>query len=213
MYDLIYYFPFPVIPTIFIWLILGEKRYLEYSGEVDRVDKEDQKIALSASNERLKKYAQVFLIVFLLFLPIWNLSTSETADANIRHEIFQVGSVTGVRDPVRYSLGPGYDVEKIRMKMEEDSYRWLPDELDDHVDLDELTRVPGRLGVYWLTADREHPKRYVVAYTYLAPFPVVKIFGLKIIQGEGTELALEYVGERTFVYPERPDIKSIYGTL
>lgn len=217
MYDLIYFIPFPIIPTIFIWLILREKKHMGYSGDIDRTDLEDKEDAVRTSRKKILTYTKVFAVVFLLFLPLWSFSASENTESNIRHEIFQMGglrgSVTGVRDPVRYSIGPMYDIEKVKEKMEENSNRWLPDQVEDHIDLDELTRVPGRLGVYWLSGDRDRPKRYVITYTYLAPYPVTKIIGFKIIEFEGTQLHLEFEGERTFIYPENPSIKPIFDTL
>lgn len=208
MYDLIYYFPFPIIPAVFIWFILAEKKYLGYSDDIDRAREDDKEASLEISSYKIKKYTQIFIVIFLLFLPTWSFSTSETTDANIRHEIYTQGDITGVRDPVAFSIGPTYDVESVKEKMEENPNRWLPDEVDDDIDLDRLTRIPGRLTVYLLN----EPKRYVVAYTYLAPYPVTKIYGFDLVV-EGMERSLDFVGEETFLYPERPDIKSIYGRL
>lgn len=213
MYDIVYYFPFPIIPAIFIWLILSEKKYLGYSDDIERSRKGDKEDSLETSRNKIKTYTQVFAVIFLLFLPLWTFSTSETTEANINHEIVTEsggqGSITTIRDPVTSSLGPTYDIEKAKEKMDDNPNRWLPEELKDELNLDRLTRIPGRLAVYRLN----EPERYVVAYTYLAPYPVVKIHAFWITQEKGMKPDLDPAGERTFIYPERPDIKSIYGKL
>lgn len=213
----IYYFPFFIIFAVFIWYIFAEKKYLGFAVALDRTHKDDKETALDGSVKKIKRYAQVFIVVILLFLPIWSLSASRVADSTIRHERFYLeggkGTVTGIRDPVKYSIGPTYDIDMVKERMEERSYRWLLDQLDDHVDIDELSKVPGRLALYWLTDDKKHPKRYVVSYTYAAPYPISELYGFKMIEGEGTDLYLEYVGHETYLYPERPNIKAIYDTL
>lgn len=216
LYLAIYYIPFFIILAIFIWLIYKEKRYLEFSVGMDRTHWEDQDISVEGCVVKIKRYTLVFIVVIILFLPAWSFSVSEVTETDIRNERFYLtggkGTVTGVRDPVKYSIGPTYDIEKVKSKMEEGSNRWVPDQLEEHLDLDELTDVPGRLGIYWLRGDKERPERYVVSYTYLGPYPVVDLYGFKIT-GEGTDLHLEYVGEQTFIYPEKPSIKPIYGSL
>lgn len=217
LYFAIYFIPFFVIAAAFIWVILGEKKYLEFAVDMDRTHQGDKELSVEGCVKKIKTYTLVFVVVFLLFLPVWSYSASQVTESYIRHERFYLqggkGTVTGIRDPVKYSIGPTYDTEKVKKEMEEESSRWVPDQVEEHVNLDELTKTPGRLGLYWLNGDKKNPKRYVISYTYLTPYPVVKLYGFKIIEGEGTNLYLEYVGEETFIYPQRPNIKVIYDTI
>lgn len=204
----IYYGAFPAIFLIGLFLLhkrsneIKQVRHLRRSNDI----KKDQYIKKIKS--RIKKYEALFLISLLLFSAGWNMLASTYCD-NAMHSqmggaIGPLGEAYGNQDPVVTSLGPSYDSDKIINKMEEKPDVWFPEDVKDQVDLDKLTKMPGQLAVY-----RLNKYRYVITYTYMAPYPVIKAYGFFIDDKANTsdfQEKLILMREQTIIYPEDPNL-------
>ncbi len=153
----------------------------------------------------LKRAKTLFIVFLIISLPLWSLSTSSIAGNRLRSEI-RGGTMINpiIRDPVVNTLGPSYDAASIIKKMEERQDFWMFDELDEVVDFDYLTKLPGRLAVYQL--DRG---RYVITYTYLSPIPMMRAYGFQFALYEDGERILVMAREQSYMFPMYPDITGI----
>ncbi|MGM0510134.1 MAG: hypothetical protein ACQESD_03290 [Thermoplasmatota archaeon] len=124
------------------------------------------------------------------------------SDNEIHRELYggtgAKGPAYAYQDPVIYSLGPSYDVQEIESKMKDKPNRWHYEQIDEAVDIDNLTRYPGSLAVYRLLRDR-----VIVTYTYLSPCPMIRTFGFVIKEVDGEELFL-LIDQDTIIFPGNP---------
>lgn len=88
-------------------------------------------------------------------------------------------------------------IETIKNKEE----RWLPDQVEEVVDLDRLANFKGRIAVY-----RTYDQRYIITYTYLLPYPLIKSFGFKYVKTDDSHLKIIKKDKRTIFYPLSPGI-------
>lgn len=210
---IVYYVAFPAIFFIGIWLIHKRGKDIKNIKHLRRSDKIKKEEYVKKMKSRIKKYEALFLISLLLFSAGWNVVTSTYCDYAMHS---QMSGGTGPKgpayaniDPVQRSLGPSYDTDKIIKKMEESPDVWFPEDVKEQVDLDELTMMPGHLAVY-----RLKNYRYILTYTYAAPYPVVKAYGFLIhdeeVETSGntstTQETLLLMKEQTIIYPEDPNL-------
>ncbi len=194
----IYYFIFPISCMIFIIYLRGALREIKYLQTFKGKDRKTMEIKKLLS--KMRKYEALFVVFLIVFLPIWSHTTSVYTDSVMHSEyrggLTPLGRAYGSLDPVRTQIGPTYDIEKVKEKMRVDKDLWLPEEIEKKIDLDKLTRIPGRLALY-----RLEERRYVITYTYLGPYPIIKSFGF--YQTTDDELIL--LKEKILFYPLYPN--------
>lgn len=198
--NIIYFIALPIALTLIIWNISQEIGYLDYIRDVDWTKKDLKLKKINSIIKKVNNYSFVFLILLLLLLPLWNFTASIALDTNMHSERAHIpgGTYPPLVDPVVDKLGPTYDVESVFQRMEESPNRWLPDEVERHVDLEDLTKLPGRITIYRFREDR-----YLITYTYLAPYPIMQTYGFIIREvPEGEQLVLN--NQRTYLYPNIP---------
>lgn len=76
---------------------------------------------------------------------------------------------------------------------------WFIEEVREEVDLDRLTRLPGRLAVYFLEKRSPRERFLVVTYNYLSPLPITRTFAFSVFENEAF-----FVEEDIIIYPEDP---------
>ncbi len=202
----LYYVIFPVgCVTAFIYIrgTSREIRYLRTFKEEERREADIQHML-----NKLRKYEAIFVVFLIAFLPLWSHSASIYADSMMHNEyrggLTAMGRAYGSLDPVKSQLGPSYDIEHIKKSMEEKPGFWMPEEVEEQIDLDKLTRVPGRLALY-----RLKDRRYVVVYTYMAPYPIIKSYGFY----QTTDYELVLLSEKTTIFPLSPNrAGKVYAT-
>ncbi|MBS3781549.1 MAG: hypothetical protein KGY68_02945 [Candidatus Thermoplasmatota archaeon] len=146
---------------------------------------------------------QVFLIILLLlFVPLSNMVSSQIQELSIEYDQKPVGGMGGSIEyrQLRRQLGPSYDTDSIISEMETaPSYMsWYIEDVREEIDLDRLTRLPGRLAVYYL--DKSDAGEFmVITYSYLSPLPITQYF-VFLVFGEEASL----YKEDAFIYPESP---------
>ncbi len=199
-----YYFIVPLGIIYGIWRLWDKERGISFI----KGDKWPFKTDDNSSSNRmldLKHIKIAFIVLLIISLPLWGLSTSLIAENNLRSEI-RGGTIINpiISDPVVNTLGPSYNTDEIINEMEERRDFWMFDVLDEVIDFDNLTKIPGRLAVYQL--DRG---RYAVTYTYLSPIPMMRAYGFQFLLYEGGQRILAGSREETYIFPMYPDITGI----
>ncbi|MFO7791856.1 MAG: hypothetical protein R6W73_02600 [Candidatus Saliniplasma sp.] len=116
---------------------------------------------------------------------------------NIQTEkIYGGGIYPGTIESVHHKIGPTYDVDGALEEMEENPRMWLPEEVNQYIDMEDLTKIPGRLAVYRLVNNR-----YLITYTYLAPYPIAETYGFIIAETEEGNSTLLPLKHSTLIYP------------
>ncbi len=157
--------------------MLEESRYLDYIRDMDRTHLDRKKEEMFSFIKKLNRYGVIFLVVMIVSLPVWSFSSSVLLDMHMHGERVDVpgAAYPPLMDPVDDKIGPTYDVDYVIEKMEESPRRWLPSEVERHVDIKEMTRLPGILTVYRFTRNR-----YLITYSYIAPFPITETYGFRV---------------------------------
>ncbi len=223
---MIYYLLIPLISLIIIWEIKKEKIYFCFAcneeenleggvinlgkKEQDRIYDRHDKI-IKNSYKKMKRFQVYLIIALIISIPVWHLVT-----VNIVHEDAHFKKVNpigpdsgggmGEIDPVIYQIKPTYDISSVKEKMEKYPKSFRPEIVYEAIDIDDLTRIPGKMAVY-----RLGDSRILVTYTYLSPYPVVRGFAINLFEYEED---IDYiVEEETFVYPESPGDAGDFGKI
>jgi len=205
LYVVAYYLLMPGVILPFVWYIHQEKVTLDtYEKKRKATKKYGEKDADSreALVKKIKRFEIVFLIAVMILLPSLHLTTSMYCDNEIHRELYGGTGVKGpayaYQDPVLFSLGPSYNIDKVESKMKEKPDIWHYEQIEEAIDLDDLTRYPGSLAVYRLLR-----QRVIVTYTYLSPYPIIKTYGFVVKQVDGEELFI-LMKKDTIIFPENP---------
>ncbi len=218
-----YYLAVPLLLLIGYLILKRKKENVEYLTKTStktlrKKGEEDKERYLRRAEKKMKKYQTVFVVLLLIGLPLWGYTASAYCEFTMHRELAgrrmgPMGKAYDISDPVYRSLGPSYDTDKILEKMREDNDTWLPEKVDEQINLDALTRYPGRFAVYIL---KDH--RYILTYSYLSPYPVIKSYGFLLTgtdefgegnQTDGEELntqSLILIQKHTIIYPLNPAI-------
>lgn len=192
-----------IIPPIVFWY---EKSKLDFFIDSPISKRLKGRDIMSKQLKKIKKYELLFIVLLIFILPVWGFVASEMSDTQMHREMTggsgPMGTAYAVHDPVLEALGPSYNTGKIIDEMRSKPDIWLPHKFENLVDLTELTDIPGRLAVY-----RLYGSRYILTYTYLAPFPIMRAYGFQVIEDDG-ELLILSQNEKTIVFPEDPGITS-----
>ncbi len=76
--------------------------------------------------------------------------------------------------------------------------RWFLEDIREEIDLEQFTRFPGRLAVYYLDKD-DVGELIVITYSYLSPLPITKSFTFIVGKDE-----VSLYQENTIIYPSNP---------
>lgn len=213
-----YYIGIPLVFGILAWEIRNEKTYLRFVKENQIEDEQsrygydeegvrrfDKKYMMDyiSSLRRLRRLQVYIIISMLILLPIWNLAGVEEIDNNIHTEVVgPMGFYNSPADPVMYQVGPTFEVEYVKEKIKEEAKTYRPDLIDDVVDIDKLTRLPGQLAVYRLRGNR-----IVITYAYASPYPVMKAYAFNIIESQKGVSPIYQETSKTIIYPMQPNIE------
>lgn len=208
-----YYAIFPVIFFIGVWVLKKRGEDLKNVKLLRRTEDKKKQRYIKNVGFKIKKYEALFLILLLLFSVGWNFIAASYCDYSMHNQLSgstgKKGPAYANQDPVKNSLGPSRDTDKIISKMEENPDIWFPEEVKDQIDLEKLTMIPGHLAVYRLINSR-----YIITYTYASPYPIIKAYGFLIFEEEKNSMDNEseiqetilLMKERTIMYPEDPNL-------
>lgn len=191
-----------------IWILYKKRKFMEGTSDFSKGREKTSSPIIEKDKKGIRKF-QTFLVVFLiLFLPLVNLSTSSLSDRTMAKDYLVHGIFSrSTYDPVDYKVGPSFDTSYVIEEMEEAENReWHLEDIRDQIDLDEITKVPGRLGAYYLTkrfGGGTRASYIVITYTYISPLPITRTFGFRIYDSDGGKEAVLGV-EDTIMYPMNP---------
>ncbi len=198
-YPLLYIVHYVVIPgaIIFIsWKLWYDRAYLNAFG----VHKDKLKNEYKKFRVKWYKTMTIFVVVLIIALSIWGFTTSEMFDYQIKR-----GKIIDGVNPVEHQLGPSYDLDYILESLEENPSIWMTEDLQEKVDFDELTSIPGRLAIYRLHPGLFGP-RIIITYTYASPLPISRAFGFQFesIEEDGGEVIFRVEREENYLFPMDP---------
>lgn len=155
--------------------------------------------------QELDKVITYFVVFLIIFLPMWSFSSAMISNNSITTEIAGSAGLHPIyRDPTVDKIGPYFSTGNVIEEMKERPDYWMYEAMDEVIDFDRLTRIPGILTVYRLDGGRQ-----VVTYTYLSPVPMVRAFGFAFgLRGDGSR-ELIHSAEETYIFPMYPDITGI----
>lgn len=199
----IYYivFPFGVfIPILTLW---KKKEFIKGVSEFG-MGRGEQSSPILKENIRYTKKLKVFLVIFLLlFIPVMNFTSSNLTEITMARDRRYFGGLgqSRVYNPIKRQIGPRLDANSVIEEMNRDSDYWYTDDIQEQIDFDEITRIPGTMTVYYL--DKREWSHIVITYTYLSPLPITRIYGFRIYEMLIEEEAILEV-EETIIYPMNP---------
>lgn len=205
------YFIYYLLPLGFlipIYLLWKRKSLMRGTSDFS-LGREEESSAILDIKKRDIRILQIFLVLFLLvFMPVAHYTSTSLSDGLMdRTRIFR-GEGSYIDHPVAHQIGPSYDTDTVLEEMEEEQRYWedwIVEGLKEEVDFDEITRFPGRLGIYYLrrslgTGVRE--QNVVITYTYFSPIPITRVYGFYLHPED--EMVLLEKGPSTLIYPMDP---------
>ncbi|MEF8797910.1 MAG: hypothetical protein V5A79_00635 [Candidatus Bipolaricaulota bacterium] len=200
LYYILYFAGLPLI-LIYFWVRLrSEREFIQFFSALNTRDTEENIDNERKSSKRYRATKIIFLVILFAFLGSWHFIASEVAHLRMVRELkFGAGGVYN-ENPVVVSLGPTYDVKGVINTIKEKKERWLPKRVEEVVNLENLKRRKGRIAVY-----RTYDQRYVITFTYLLPYPVIKSYGFQYVETEGgRKLKIIKKDQKTVFYPLNP---------
>ncbi len=210
-----YFIGIPLVFVILLWEIKNEKTYLRFVKK-EKMDQDNRKYGYTDkglemireknlkdykdSLKRLKRLQIYTMIAMLILLPTWNFAAAEHAYSNIHTErVGPMGIYSTPLDPVVYQVGPTFNVEFVKEQIEKEPDKYRPDLIDDVVDLDKLTRIPGELGIYRLQGEK-----IVITYAYVSPYPIMKTYVFRFLESPKGQDPIYEQTSHTIIYPMNP---------
>ncbi|GEM_PF-1327297 len=197
----VYYIAFPFLLMIAIWKLWEKKNHLAGKASFSPGSEDD-----SASKDDLKKLQIFFVISLLIFMPVMNFTASNLSEIGMSRDRIYFGAFgqSAIYDPVNRKIGPSMDTDYVIEQMEERPDYWLVEDVQDQIDFEDITRMPGRLTVYHITKDTGW-SHIVITYHYFSPLPVIRTIGFRIYDmgEEAVDEAILEV-EKTIFYPLDP---------
>lgn len=201
IYFLAYYLGLPLILLYFYLRFRSKREFISFFKDLDNGESKENKERREKAEKKRYWLKIIFVVILIVFLSSWHLVTSELADIRMRTEMeFGFGGIY-TENPVVVSLGPTYDVSEVIETIKSKKERWLPDQVEEVVDLDSLANSKGRIAVY-----RTYDERYIITFTYLLPYPLIKSFGFKYVKTDDDQLKIIKKDKRTIFYPLSPGI-------
>lgn len=198
---MVYFLGLPLILLYFYLRFRSQREFISFFGDLYNWESKKNKERRKKAEKKRYWLRIIFIVILIVFLSSWHLVTSELADIRMRTEMeYGFGGVY-TDNPVVVSLGPTYNVRKVIETMKNKNEQWLPNQVEKVVDLDSLANSKGRIAVY-----RTYDERYIITFTYLLPYPLIKSFGFKYVETDDGRLKIIKKDTRTIFYPLSPGI-------
>ncbi|MBS3817224.1 MAG: hypothetical protein KGY76_06645 [Candidatus Thermoplasmatota archaeon] len=198
----LYYLGIPGLIIFVVWKMKEKRDFIESMEELN-----DNKIgaysdALTDSKKNLKKIQVVFVVLFLMSMPVLNLTGNTLQNISL-HSTRDYGSwetdFLAVIDRVGREIGPSFDTDEVIEQLEENKDRWYLEDIQNQISFQEISQVPGTLAVYQLREITSDFERIVITYDYLSPIMITKYIEFIIVEDEAFLEA-----EKTILYPMPP---------
>ncbi|MFB6291283.1 MAG: hypothetical protein ABEJ25_06105 [Candidatus Bipolaricaulia bacterium] len=208
LYYLLYFAGLPFIIVFFYFKLRSEREFINFFSNLNTRETEENVKSKKGASKRYRRSKIIFIIVLIAFLGSWHFITSEVADFRIRRELKFGASGAYRESPVVLSLGPTYDVDGAVETIKEKRERWLPEKINEVVNLDKLSKRIGRIAIY-----RTYDQRYIITFTYPLPYPVIKSFGFQYVKTNEGQLKIIKKDSKTIYYPLDPGSVDTTGKL
>lgn len=210
------YYTLPLVFMIPVLLIWKKKSIMRGTSDFSKGREYESSKVLKSKKKDIKIFQVTLILLILLFMPLAHYSSSTLSDGLMdRHRVPQ-GSGSYIDKPVEHQIGPSSDTDAVIKEMEDEKYYWhdwVVEGIKDEIDFDEITRLPGRLGVYYLERSSgviggkggiggtfEH--NVVITYSYFSPIPITKVYGFFVMPEQENIFLRE--GPNTVIYPMDP---------
>ncbi|MEF8874778.1 MAG: hypothetical protein V5A88_08965 [Candidatus Thermoplasmatota archaeon] len=201
----VYYIGIPGLIGLMIWKIKGKADFIKGLSIFGGEGKDKSSTQLEEENKKFKKLQVLFVVLLLVSMPVLNLTFYGLQDISMHRSRNYMSWETifpAHVDRVKEKIGPSSDTEGVIERMEDDgNIDWYLDDIREQIDLEELTRFPGRITVYKLRRGRANTEQIVINYAYLSPIPVTRSIEFVVLQEKAFLEA-----DRTVVYPMPPSI-------
>lgn len=198
---IVYYLVFPLAVLLPIFLTWKNKELIKGVSIFSFGREESSSGVLREKVSSMKNLQVVLVVAILLFVPVMNFTTSAIQDRVIQRDF---GTGEGLGRGAEYNpvpdwgkVGPSYDTDAVIEEMEEYPDRWRLENLREKIDFEEITRMPGRLTVYY--QEKLDWDYIIITYTYLSPLPITRLYGFRVIEDVVALREME-----TIMYPMDP---------
>lgn len=196
-----------IILPLLIW---KRKTLIKGTSYFSQGREEESSSIVKSKKKDIRIYQAVFVVFILIFMPLAHYSSTTLIDGLMDRTRIYRGQGSYLDSPVENQIGPNYDTDMVIEKMEEEEYYWhdwIVESVKEEIDFDETTRLPGRLGVYYLRRSlggsdhRQH--NVIITYSYFSPIPITRVYGFHVYPEHET-ISLEEDHPITIIYPMDP---------
>jgi len=203
------YYGFPLVFIILVFLTWKRKSLVRGTSYFGRGREKDSSKTMKNKMKDIRTFQVALVIFILLFVPLAHYSFTTLSDGMMDRNRIVRGQTTIIEEPVEDQIGPSSDTEGVIEEMKEEYSPWIIDGIKEEIDFDEITRIPGKLGVYYLERSlgegvREH--NIIITYSYFSPIPITRVYGFEVLPGNGEEQGDIWLeeGPNTVIYPMDP---------
>jgi len=172
----VYYIGVPGLIILIIWKIKQKRDFIKTFIKYNKKQNDKYSSTLESNNKKLKNLQVLFVVLILISMPVLNLAFHGLQDISMHTSRSYLSGETVYPahiDRVDKKMGPSFNTEDVIEQMEEDRF-WYLDDIREQIDLDEITRLPGRITVYLLRPTVSDCEQIVINYAYLSPIPVTR---------------------------------------
>ncbi len=204
---LIYYLLIPGLILFTIWKIKKKGDFIKVIA-MFKDGQDDKSSKLIRENKgKLRKFKVLLVVLILISIPALNLTSHLIQDVSMhRSRLYLSGETVfpGHFDLIDEKIGPSFDADEVLEKMDSGEEDWYLESIKGEVDLDQLTRYPGRMTVYKISGSFGRQERVVINYDFLSPLPFTRSLEFIIIEEEAFLEA-----DNTVIYPMPPSMAAI----
>lgn len=201
----VYYLLVPALVLLTIWKIKEKIGFIKTTLILRDKRKEKSVTLLQKEKKKLRNLQVLFVVILLISMPVLNLTFHGVQDVSMHRSRNYMSWETvfpGHIDRVERKIGPSFDAEDVIEQMEDAGrVEWYLDDIREQIDLDEMTRLPGRMTVYQLRPLQADTERIVINYAYLSPLPITRSIEFMILEEKAFLEA-----DNLVVYPMPPSM-------
>ena len=182
----IYYIGVPGLIILIIWKIKQKKDFIKTFTIYNEDQKDKSSATLEKDHKKLKYLQVLFVVLILISMPVLSLAFHGLQDISMHTTRTYLSDETVYPahiDRVENKIGPSFNIEEVIEQMEKDR-GWYLDNIREQIDLDEITRVPGRITVYQLRPTISDCEQIVISYAHLSPIPITRSIEFIVLEGK-----------------------------
>jgi len=200
---IVYYLGIPGLIIYIIFKIKNKKDFIKVYTTFSGENKEKSSSIIEKNKKELKNFKILLIIFILISIPALHLTSHGLQDISMHRSRNYMSGETAFPahfDYVEYKFGPSLNREDVIEQMEMDkNVNWFMDDIEEQIDIDEITDPPSRITVYRFKEIPADPIRIVITLDYLTPIPITRSIEFVVIEERA------FLEEDNFiVYPMPP---------